>query len=988
MIYKGEEINLIPTQAMADRARQGLEWREDFGRGGTRIGAIRANQLVKREELSPDVVKRMRSFHARHAVDLKVPKNQLGNESAEGYPGAGLIASMLWGYLEGRDFAERKVKEMEKIDERQRQEYSGFQVGDFVNWRTAKGMFLGRIVSIRTEGETQVGQETIEATIDDPVARIRVYVLMNGNYEETDRVVAFPLSRLKPAIEPQQRQIQNQAIKKALENKLEEHREKVGDDPRKRTTLRTLETVFERGVAAYKTNPSSVRPNIGNAESWAYARVNSFLYVLRNLRFRGGKHDTDLLPEAHPLSSKGEKNMDQLEIKQDEMGPHTMDPKSHVQEMDDGKFGVYHIDGNLVATFDEKEEAEQFAIDNHEDLMEMENAYLDDEEDERSDSTILYRSVKLRKDKKEKTRFNVAFVSEEPVLREFGYEIIDQERMDTSFLESGRAPVLFMHDAERVLGVVESVKRDGDLKSRAVIRLGTSTQLQRETLEQIRNGILSNISIGYSIRSMEEQDEKIEGRSVYRVATRIMEISVVSVPADTSVGVNRAEVIQEPSKQDVKTMENTEAVEQTNARDIEKALAERSKTNKEILALAARHNKRDLADEAIGRNTSLEEFRGILLEHIESKPLDSAAEPVQKPVEEKRTYSLLRALNAASRGDWSGAGFEAEMNQEVALKRGKQPQGFYIPDFAWRDYDPAMKRELTVGTNASGGFFAPSVQLADEFVTALRARMVLPGLGMRIMSGLNTKIQIPKISAGASAAFVAESGSVSDQTQTTAQITMVGRTLGARTDVSRLLLLESDPSIEQIVRDDLLAAVANKIEDVAIEGDASNEPTGITKTTGIGSVAIGTNGGAPTWAAVTDLVKEVEIDNAAINGDTLAFLTNPKVKSKMANTVRVSSTDSHMILNDPYNNLYGYDIGITTNVPSDLTKGSTSGSCSALIFGDFSQLMLGVFGGGPDVLIDPYTNSASGSVRIVVHQEVDVAVRHAQSFAACLDLTT
>ena len=636
--------------------------------------------------------------------------------------------------------------------------------------------------------------------------------------------------------------------------------------------------------------------------------------------------------------------------------------------------------------------------------MEMdmeENAHYgkDEEEDERADSTILYRSVRLRKDDKEKTRFNVAFVSEEPVLREFGYEIIDQERMDTSFLESGRAPVLFMHDAERVLGVVESVKRDGDLKSRAVIRLGTSTQLQRETLEQIRNGILSNISIGYSIKSMEEQDERIEGRSVYRVSTRIMEISVVSVPADTSVGVNRGRlVVNEPSKQDVTKMdaiekinnyEGGDSIDESKLRAVhEKALAERAKTNKEILALAARHNKRDLGEEAIGRNTSLEEFRGILLEQIESKPLDSAAEPVQKPVEEKRTYSLLRALNAASRGDWSGAGFEAEMNQEVALKRGKQPQGFYIPDFAWRDYDPKMKRELTVGTNASGGFFAPSVQLADEFVEALRARMVLPGLGMRIMSGLNTKIQIPKISAGAAAAFVAESGDVADQTQTTAQITMVGRTLGARTDVSRLLLLESDPSIEQIVRDDLLAAVANKIEDVAIEGGASNEPTGITQTSGIGSVAIGTNGGAPTWAAVTNLVKEVEIDNAAINGDTLAFLTNPKVKSKMANTVRVASTDSHMILNDPYTSLYGYDIGITTNVPSDLTKGSTSGSCSALIFGDFSQLMMGVFGGGPDVLIDPYTNSASGSVRIVVHQEIDIAVRHAQSFAACLDLTT
>jgi hypothetical protein len=128
--------------------------------------------------------------------------------------------------------------------------------------------------------------------------------LIDENYEESDRVVAFPLSRLSKASEPE-RQVENPTIKKALENKLEEHREKVGDDPRKRTTLRTLEIVFERGVAAYKTNPSSVRPNIGNAESWAYSRVNSFLYVLRNLRFRGGKHDTDLLPEAHPLSTKG-----------------------------------------------------------------------------------------------------------------------------------------------------------------------------------------------------------------------------------------------------------------------------------------------------------------------------------------------------------------------------------------------------------------------------------------------------------------------------------------------------------------------------------------------------------------------------------------------------------------------------------------------------------------------------------------------------------
>ena len=102
----------------------------------------------------------------------------------------------------------------------------------------------------------------------------------------------------------------------------------------------------------------------------------------------------------------------------------------------------------------------------------------------------------------------------------------------------------------------------------------------------------------------------------------------------------------------------------------------------------------------------------------------------------------------------------------------------------------------------------------------------------------------------------------------------------------------------------------------------------------------------------------------------------------------MASTDSVMIMNEPYSSLYGYPVAFTTNVPSNLTKGSTSGTCSAMIFGDFSQLMMGVFGSGPDVLVDPYTSSTSGTVRIVVMNEIDLAVRHAQSFAACLDYTT
>ena len=108
----------------------------------------------------------------------------------------------------------------------------------------------------------------------------------------------------------------------------------------------------------------------------------------------------------------------------------------------------------------------------------------------------------------------------------------------------------------------------------------------------------------------------------------------------------------------------------------------------------------------------------------------------------------------------------------------------------------------------------------------------------------------------------------------------------------------------------------------------------------------------------------------------------------MANTAKVSSSDSVMILNDPWTSLYGYPIKFTTDCPSDLTKGSSSGVCSAMIFGDWSQLLMGSWGNSPDILVDPYSSSSDGTVKIVVFSEVDLAVRHAQSFSKIIDYTT
>ena len=96
----------------------------------------------------------------------------------------------------------------------------------------------------------------------------------------------------------------SEKIKKAIKNKVEEHNEKHGDKKGKKVTQRMLEAVFRRGVGAYNTNPQSVRPSVTSPDQWALARVNAFLYAVRNGRFRSGQFDKDLLPEGHPLKSK------------------------------------------------------------------------------------------------------------------------------------------------------------------------------------------------------------------------------------------------------------------------------------------------------------------------------------------------------------------------------------------------------------------------------------------------------------------------------------------------------------------------------------------------------------------------------------------------------------------------------------------------------------------------------------------------------------
>lgn len=858
-----------PTSGMKTEAERGLEWRREFGRGGTAVGIARARDIVNDKDLSEDTVKRMYSFFSRHEVDKQAEGFSPGED---GYPSNGRIAWALWG-------------------------------GD-------AGFRWSKAIRDRLEKEDR------------------------GLREITG------------------------AVRKGLQKKVDDHNDQVGNVASKRTNLRTLSAVFNRGVGAYKTNPESVRPNVSSPEQWAYARVNSFLYVLRNGKFRSGKHDTDLLPKGHPMSSKRGEDMSNDDLFEEMEERHIVD----IQETED----AYVVTYAKIHEEEEVMEEERFSREEMtQRAMHMEDKAIDEET----------------------RRVKVGVSTEEPVQRSFGMEVIDHTKasMNLEFLNSGRAPLLLDHDMEKQIGVIERVELDETARRlRAEVRFGKGA-LASEVFNDVTDGIRQNISVGYRIDGRIQRDDDPE--EYYRVATTPMEISVVSVPADQSsqVGVGRTVPAKPLTETLIGENDMTEEVKSVDL-DAVKADAVKAarKNDAEILELGVQHNKRDFASDAIKKGLSVDEFRGALLQQLSEKPLDINPAAVDAPVKEQRTYSLGRMIQAQVTGDWRNAGFEREMNDEITRRVGRSAEGIYVPDFAWQQRGP-LSTAATGGSASEVVFddFVPTVHRGDMFIEALRARQVLGGLGTTYMSGLTGRIKMPKLATGANAAFVEELGDVADGAGTDGGVTLQPRTMGAFVDLSRLLMMESVPAIEQIIRNDLLASAADRTEFYAIQGSGSGgQPTGILNTAGVNDLDIsaGTDRAALTWDDIIDLVKLVEEDNGIVNGNSAGFLSHPAVKAALASTSKVASTDSVMILNDPWNNLYGYPAAFTSNVPTTLDPGDAGNDASALIFGDFSQLMIAQFG-APSILVDPYTGSRAGTVRMVLHAELDVGVRNAVSFA-------
>ncbi|GIV86624.1 MAG: hypothetical protein KatS3mg054_0653 [Chloroflexus sp.] len=345
-----------------------------------------------------------------------------------------------------------------------------------------------------------------------------------------------------------------------------------------------------------------------------------------------------------------------------------------------------------------------------------------------------------------------------------------------------------------------------------------------------------------------------------------------------------------------------------------------------------------------------------------------------------RQYSLIRAIRAASTGDWRGAELEREASEATAKKVGREPQGFFVPQ------DWLESRDLVKGTPSAGGYLVATDLLAQSFIELLRNRMMVQRAGATILGGLVGDVAIPRQTGGATAYWVAESASPTESQQTVDQVPLTPKTVGAYTDISRKLLRQASIDVEAFVRRDLATVLALAIDFAALHGTgSSNQPTGIANVSGIGSVAGGANGAAPTWEHIVKLETEVAVDNADIGA--LGYMTNAKVRGKLKATPRTATYGDIMVWEGNDTPLNGYPAYVTNQVRSDLTKGTSTGVCSAIFFGNWNDLLIGMWG-GLDILVDPYTGSTSGTVRVVALQDVDIAVRHPESFAAMLDALT
>ena len=590
--------------------------------------------------------------------------------------------------------------------------------------------------------------------------------------------------------------------------------------------------------------------------------------------------------------------------------------------------------------------------------------------------------------------------SENPVERYYGNEVLvhTKKAIRLGRAANGAMPLLFNHDMNDPIGMITGASIES---GRLMVDAELFSTDRAADVQRMIDGGLRNVSIAYRVNVIEEEVKT----NTYRVTDwEPYEVSIVTVPADPSVGIGRGV----ETEYDVRMIRSSPPAEQAATREKsmdekdEKAAvaepakaaepvkttvldeqrkanaAELEKNRKRAIENLCKANNLDgkYRDMWIGQGSSLEQVSDEILQVLEERGKSNPQSPAKIGMSkaEVKQFSLARAIKACADKDWKEAQFELDCVKEVARKMNKapDPQKFLVPfEVLQRPVDVSRsKRDLTVGTVGDGGYLVSTDNVG--FIEILRNRSVAFNLGVRRLSGLNGNVTVPRQTGAATPIWLAnEASTATESKQAFTQMALTPKTVAAYTEISRLLLLQGSPSVEGIVTDDLAAVVAIAADLSVLNGSGvSGQPTGIIQTAGIGSVS----GTTLAYAGVLEFQTDVAANNVIpVAG---GYVTTPVVAGKMMARSRFSNTDTPLWVGNIWDGQMAGFRGMSSNqMPAD-----------TMLFGDWQEVVVGEWG-VLEVEVNPYANFQAGIIGVRAMYSLDVGVRRPFAFSYASSIT-
>lgn len=374
-----------------------------------------------------------------------------------------------------------------------------------------------------------------------------------------------------------------------------------------------------------------------------------------------------------------------------------------------------------------------------------------------------------------------------------------------------------------------------------------------------------------------------------------------------------------------------------------------------------------------------EDTRFLDIRKIQTRTLSEANTQVRHAESHASKFSLRELINAQMEHPlWvpkPGAISSAyELSNACRERSGVVPNGTWVPL-------ACLARDLTVGNSSAltTGKIDNKLQEALAPASAVMA-------GATLLSGLEgATFSLPVIDSplDADSSWVAEGDPGAQQEMTTKLATLEQKSLIFSVVISRRLLANASVDIEADLRAHILRRAMIAIDSAALNGGGGAAPSGLLNNEDLQVLAAGANGLAPTWDHLVEA--EYQVSNRAGSLTAPTFISSPAIRKKLRKTPRAAGLD--FIVNESADSVMGQALRTSAIVPDNLDKGTSVGTCSALIFGDLSEIVVGFWGPlAIDLLVDSRTLAKDAKVRIVCRAEVGVAVRNIGAFTAYKDL--